>query len=210
MAHRALAIVLSALALLPFTCPPVVAAVPEVVHSPVGCLPAGQFPELFASFPDTSQIASVRVYFKSALGADFYYVEMVPGPGGYVGRLPKPTPDAGNVMYYIEAIGKDMSVSRTAEIAAAVPAEATGCPSGSEIAQAGPSSAVSVFSTTGATVAPAGFSGVSSVLAGAATVAGTVAGGAAGGIATGALIAGGAAAAGVTVALVTDKASPSR
>ncbi len=65
-----------------------------------------------------------RVYFKSALGDAYYYVEMAPGAGHYVGVLPKPRPDAGPITYYVEGVGRDYVQSQTPEQRAIVVGQA--------------------------------------------------------------------------------------
>jgi subtilisin family serine protease len=198
------------------------AAAPEgpatlaVAHAPVGCMIAGTNPQIDAGISPEAQVQAGRVYFHSALGDAFYYVEMMPEAGRYVGVLPKPRLDAGPITYYVEGVGRDYAQSQTPEARAVVVEKAEDCKD-KPLAALGPVDPVRVFSVAGGTALPPGFTGVTSVVAagsGAAT-AGTTAAVAAGGV-SGKTIAiiGGAIAVGVgTIAIVKTEnppASPSR
>jgi hypothetical protein len=170
---------------------------------------AGTNPQIAAGINPGDRVQTGRVYFKSALGDAFYYVEMAPGPAGYVGVLPKPRSDAGPITYYVEGVAFDYAQSQTAEERAVVVDAAADCGT-RPIAALGPGDPVRVFSTTGGTALPPGFSGVSSVVAGGAGTAGAAgaagAGAAAaasgGGFGTTGLVVAGAVAAGVAVAVI--------
>ena len=124
------------------------------------------------------------MYFKSVLGDAFFYVEMAPVAGRYVGVLPKPRPDAGPITYYVEGVGRDYGQSQTPEARSMVVEKAEDCQD-KPIAALGPADPVRVFSVNGGTALPAGFFGVSSVIAGGAGAAGAAAGAAAAGAAAG-------------------------
>jgi hypothetical protein len=187
-----------------------------VVHTPVECMIAGTNPEIDAGIGPEGQVQAGRVYFHSALGSSFYYVEMMPEAGRYVGVLPKPRPDAGPVTYYVEGVARDYTQSQSPEARAVVVEKPEDCKD-KPVAALGPADPVRVFSVAGGTALPPGFTGVSSVVAagtgaGAAAAAGAVAGGGISGKAI--AIIGGAVAVGVTtIAIVTTEnppASPSR
>lgn len=169
-------LVASALVIL-LAAPPVAPAEPQappvppaptplaVALSPaVGCMVAGTNPQVDAGITPGEQVQAGRVYFKSALGDAFYYVEMVPQAGRHVGVLPKPRPDAGPITYYVEGVGRDYSQSQTPEERAVVVEKPEDC-EGKILAALGPADPVRVFSVTGGTALPPGFSGVSSVVA---------------------------------------------
>jgi len=164
---------------------PQTAAPLSVALSPVvGCVIAGTNPEIAAGISPGDQVQAGRVYFKSALGDAFYYVEMASSGGRYVGVLPKPQVDAGPITYYVEGVARDFVQSQSPE-ARAIVVEKRGDCGDRPIAALGPGDPVRVFSVAGGTALPAGFSGVSSVVAaggaaGAAT-AGTAAAAAGGG-----------------------------
>ena len=192
-----------------------------VAHSPVGCMVAGTNPQIDAGISPEGQVQTGRVYFHSALGGAFYYVEMMPETGRYVGVLPKPRLDAGPITYYVEGVGRDFAQSQTPEARALVVEKPEDCKD-RPLAALGPADPVRVFSVAGGTALPPGFMGISSVVAAGtgagAAVAGTTAAAAAGGGISGTTIAivGGAIAVGVaTIAIVTTgednpPASPTR
>ena len=158
----------------------------EIVFEPIDCVVEGEFPLFDAGFQPMESVARARVYFKSALGDEYYYVEMTQEAGQFVGKLPKPTLEASPITYYIQVTTTDFGESQTAEFDAEVIADASECEG--KVAAAGPAGAVTVFSSaTGAAIAPAGFAAGAAGLA-----AGTIA-----------LIVGGAAvlAAGAAVAI---------
>jgi len=201
--------------------PPATAPVPlSVAHSPVGCMVAGTNPQIDAGITPDDQVQAGRVYFKSALGDAFFYVEMAPQAGRYVGVLPKPRIDAGPITYYVEGLGRDYAQGQTPEERAVVVEKQEDC-GDRPPAALGPSDAVRVFSVGGGTALPAGFSGVSSVVAAGAGTGAAAAGAAAAGGgffgSTAGIIVIGAAAVGVgTVVIVSTggsdnpPASPSR
>jgi len=184
-----------------------------VAHSPVGCMVAGTNPQIDAGLSPDGQVQAGRVYFHSALGDAFYYVEMMPEAGRYVGVLPKPRPDAGPITYYVEGVGRDYTQAQSPEARALVVEKPEDCKD-KPVAALGPADPVRVFSVVGGTALPPGFTGVSSVIAtgAGAAAAGTAAAaaGAAGGI-SGATVAivGGAIAVGVgAVAIATGGDNP--
>ena len=150
----------------------------SVTASPVGCIVAGTNPQVDAGIAPDDQVQMGRVYFKSALGDAFFYVVMAPQAGRYVGVLPKPRPDAGPITIYVEGVARDYAQSQSPEERAIVVEKREDC-GGKPVAALGPADPVQVFSVNGGTALPAGFFGVSSVVAGAATGAAGAAGGAA-------------------------------
>ena len=125
---------------------------------------AGTNPQVDAGITPEDQVQAGRVYFKSALGDAFFYVEMAPAAGRYVGVLPKPRPDAGPITYYVEGVGRDYGQSQTPEERAIVVEKREDC-GDKPIAALGPAEPVRVFSVSGGTALPPGFFGVSSVVA---------------------------------------------
>jgi hypothetical protein len=186
----------------------------SVTASPVGCIVAGTNPQVDAGITPDDQVQMGRVYFKSALGDAFFYVEMAPQAGRYVGVLPKPRPDAGPITIYVEGVGRDYAQTQAPEERAIVVEKREDC--GDKPAAAlGPADPVRVFSVSGGTALPPGFFGVSSVVAGGAATgaAGAAAGAAAAGgggflTSTAGIIVVGAAAVGVgTVVIVSTGGS---
>ena len=186
---------------------PQTAAPLSVALAPVvGCVIAGTNPEIAAGISPGDQVQAGRVYFKSALGDAFYYVEMAASGGRYVGVLPKPRPDAGPITYYVEGVARSYTQSQTAEQRAIVVEKAEDCGT-NPVAALGPGDPVRVFSVTGGTALPPGFTGVSSVVAGGATGGAAAAAAAGGGGVLGGttgLIVGTAVLVGVTTAVVVS------
>ncbi len=147
----------------------------DIVFEPIDCVLEGEFPLFDAGFQPIETVARARVYFKSALGDEYYYVEMTQEAGQFVGKLPKPTLEASPITYYIQVTTTDFGESQTAEFDAEVVADESECEG--KVAAVGPPGAVTVFSSaTGAAIAPAGFpAGAAGIAAGTAPL---VAGGA--------------------------------
>jgi hypothetical protein len=189
----------------------------SLVHSPVGCMIAGTNPQLEAALTPAERVQAGRAYFRSALGDSFYYVEMTPAGDRYVGVLPRPRLDAGPIVYYIEGVAYDYAQSQSSEQRAVVVEKAEDC-GDKPVAALGPSAPVRVFSVGLGTALPPGFTGVSSVAAGAAGAAAGAGAAAAGGsvfTSTAGIIALSAVAVGVTAIIITNNgdnppASPTR
>lgn len=133
-------------------------------HAPVGCMLAGTNPQIEAGLNPAGKVQAGRVYFRSALGDAFYYVEMTPAGDHYVGVLPRPRLDAGPVTYYIEGVAFDYAQTQSAEQRAVVVEKSEDCRD-KPPAALGPSDPVRVFSVGPGTGVPPGFTGVSSVVA---------------------------------------------
>ena len=154
----------------------------------VTCFVAGEFPLLDAGIEPLPNIARARVYFRAAQGSSFYYIEMSQETGRFFGKLPRPRVEASPITYYLQATTTEFEESQTPEIEAIVVEKKEDC-GDRKVAAYGPPGEVTVFSSaTGAAIAPAGFAA-----GGAAVAAGTIA-----------LIAGGAAAAGIGVGVITN------
>ena len=147
----------------------------------VTCFVAGEFPLLDADIQPLPNIARGRVYFHAAQASSFYYIEMTQETGRFFGKLPRPRIEASPITYYLQATTTEFEESQTPEIEAIVVEKKEDC-GDRKVAAFGPPGEVTVFSAaTGAAISPAGFAA-----GGAAIAAGTIA-----------LIAGGAAAAGI-------------
>lgn len=136
-----------------------------IQFSPVTCFVAGEFPLLDASIQPLASVARARVYFRSATGNSYFYVEMTEETGRYFGKLPRPTVAASPITYYIQSTTTDFEESQTREIEAIVVEKSADC-GDRVIAAFGPAGAVTVFSAaTGASIAPVGFVAAASGLA---------------------------------------------
>jgi hypothetical protein len=128
-----------------------------LTHEAVSCFIAGEFPLLDATITPIPSVARARIYFKSALIDTFYYVEMTPAEGKFIGKLPRPRVEASPVVYQMEATTTAFEDLKLQEVSALVVEKAEDCPD-DKIAAIGPPGEVTVFSAaTGLTIAPAGF-----------------------------------------------------
>jgi len=164
-----------------------------ILHDPIGCMIAGQFPLVNARIEPAASVARARVYFKSSQSPNWYYVEMMPlEGGGFSGKLPRPKVEASPVTYYIQATTTEYGDAQIGEISSIVVNDAGECED-KVLAPIGPPGEVTVFSAaTGAAMAPAGFAA-----GGLALTLGTIA-----------LIVGGAAAAGIAAAVTVFNPDP--
>jgi hypothetical protein len=142
---------------------------------------AGQFPLLDALIQPPASVARARVYFRSAIGPEYYFIEMTLQDGVFVGKLPKPVMEVKGqptspITYYIEATTTDFATTQTPEIQAVVVSDESECPEGVKAAPFGPPGPVTVFSASTAAVAvPAGFVTAGAVLGTGAILAGLIA-----------------------------------
>ncbi|PYQ15210.1 MAG: hypothetical protein DMF79_20010, partial [Acidobacteria bacterium] len=118
---------------------------------------AGKFALLSARFDPAESVARARVQFRAEGGPVWYYVEMKPQAGAFLGTLPKPRKSTKKIQYYIEVVDKAFAESRTAEYAPDVVDGAAAC--GMKKAMAGVANAASVVvgGPAGAPLIPAGF-----------------------------------------------------
>jgi len=165
--------------------PPVPALLVDVDPAS-GCVLAYEYPQLQGSIVPLTGVTRSRLFFHSALGPDFYYVEAVLEGGRYVARLPRPRPEAGPIVYYLEATRSDFSQGRSGEGNAIVVRKIEDCPASRKAAPVAPGGPVSVFDVAGNPSFPAGFDGIAgAAAAGAGGAAGVgVAAGAGGGFLT--------------------------
>jgi hypothetical protein len=166
-------------------------AAPVIGHEPVACFIAGEFPLIDARIEPLSGVARARVYFKSALGTSYYFVEMTATEGVFQGKLPRPRIEASPIEYYIQATTAEFVEAQTPQASARVVEKEEDCEG--KVAAIGPQGPVQVFSaSTGAALNPAGFAA-----SGIGIAAGTLA-----------LLLGGAAAAGIAAAVTVFNPSP--
>ena len=76
---------------------------------------AGKHPRLLACFSPRSDLARARVFFRAHGTVDWYYVNMAEEAPCFAGVLPKPTLEAGQVDYYVEATSRDFTDTMTRE-----------------------------------------------------------------------------------------------
>ncbi len=134
------------------------------------CFVADQYPQIALQITPADSVKVARVYFHSALGTSFYYVDMQRMGDRFVGILPKPMLAAGPVTYYAEALDQGFAQYPTRQIEARVVQSAGECDPDAVAPIATPQGAPLVLGGMGA--AP-GFTG----MAGAATATGAATGG---------------------------------
>jgi hypothetical protein len=161
----------------------------QIRFEPVTCFVAGEFPLLDAGIEPLASVARARVYFKGAAGQAFYYVEMGEDQGRYFGKLPRPRVEASPITYYVQSTTTEFEENQTREIEAVVVTDKADC-GDRKVAAFGPPGPITIFSaSTGASILePAGFAAAASGLA----------------VGVLAVIAGGAAAAGIVGGVVTN------
>jgi hypothetical protein len=181
------------------------------------CFPVGEYPQLQGGVVPMEGVTRSRLFFRSSLSNEFYYVEAVSEGGKLVARLPRPRgPEVGPLIFYLEATRSDFAVGRSLEGSGIVVRKIEECPRDRKAAPVVPGGPVSVFDVAGNPAFPAGFEGITGV--GAAAAAGGVGAAAgAGGFftSTAGLITLGAIAVGVTTVVIAthggnEPTSPSR
>lgn len=122
----------------------------QILHEPIGCMVAGQFPLVEAMLQPAASVTRARVYFKSKSRSARYFVEMQQQDGRLVGKLPKPKLEDAALRYSVRA-STSLGESQTREIEARIASDESECPAGSLVATIGPPGAVTVFdAVTGA------------------------------------------------------------
>jgi hypothetical protein len=164
-------------------------AQPSIDHEGLSCMRPGEFVVVLSGI-DPDDVQTAKVYFRSRLFRDFYYVEMTYQDGQYVGILPQPSNETPQVVYYLEALDSAFNTARSPEYEADVEG---GCRRDATAAYL-PNGSVGI--TVGATVGgaaalPPGFTAAGII----GTIAATGIASGAGGVGAGTAIAIGAAAA---------------
>jgi PKD domain-containing protein len=101
---------------------PAAAAAPVIDHRAIGCIVVGRFPKVGACLAPAGEVARARVYFRPETTPSWFYVDMHADGACHAGILPRPGRALlhEKVLYYVEALGREMAPARTAEIAAEV------------------------------------------------------------------------------------------
>ena len=63
-------------------------AQPTIDHSGLNCVRPGEFVVVLSGIDPEDDVQTAKVYFRSSLYRDFYYVEMTHQDGRFVGILP--------------------------------------------------------------------------------------------------------------------------
>ena len=164
-----------------------------IQHDKIECLLAGEYPLFGAGIEPAPNVARARVFFKAGGSDDWFFVEMALLPEGiFQGKLPRPQVEASPVSYYIQATTTGFLESQTETIDAIVVEDESDCED-KLLAPIGVPGPVQVFSAaSGVSVAPIGFAAAGGLLTAGALAA----------------VLGGAAAVGVTTAVVVVPDDP--
>ena len=90
-------------------------AQPSIDHAALECIAPGQFAVVLSGIDPGEELQTAKVYFRSSLYPDFYYVEMAFTEGRYIGILPQVSPETPRVVYYLEAIASVFNSTRSHE-----------------------------------------------------------------------------------------------
>jgi hypothetical protein len=95
--------------------PSALEAQPGIEHEEVGCLSRAQFTRFAVAIRPPEEIREARLYFRSHLYPEFYFVDLARAePSGvFQGVLPLPSSDTTRVIYYIEAVDVAFQTSRS-------------------------------------------------------------------------------------------------
>ncbi len=81
------------------------AAQPQIEHEDAGCIPREEFTRLLARVHPPSSIRAVKLYFRSSLYPEFYFIAMSPNDAGaFEAVMPMPSNETTKVVYYFEAV----------------------------------------------------------------------------------------------------------
>ena len=86
-----------------------------IEHDPLECIPITDFAAFDAELVPPDNVESCRLYFRSNVSPDYYYVEMsvTLDNGLYRTYLPKPTSATSTVEYYLECLDTQFANTRT-------------------------------------------------------------------------------------------------
>ncbi len=162
-----------------------------IMHDEIRCMLAGEFPIMDAGVEPAEAVVRARVYFRSALSDEWYFVEMNQENAIFRGWLPRPQIAASPITYYIQATTTDFGESRTGEVPARVVEFEDDCEDDPMAAYGTPPADLTVFSASTGAVAglPTGFAVGGGLALGAGAIAALAAGAAAAGVAASQVVA---------------------
>src|SRR5262245_5892437 len=92
----------------------VLAAEPRILHEDAVCIPRGEFTRFLARVVPPNSIRAVKLYFRSSLYPEFYFVAMTASEAGiFEGVIPLPSEETTTVVYYFEAVDLSFETSRS-------------------------------------------------------------------------------------------------
>jgi hypothetical protein len=93
----------------------IAAAELRIGHEGLRCVVAERTTVLAARLDPAEAVGRARVYFRAEGRLHWHYVEMAPEGGGFRARLPRPLRTTTHIAYYLEALDRSFSTSRTRE-----------------------------------------------------------------------------------------------
>jgi hypothetical protein len=163
----------------------------------IECWPHSQFPLLGAEVTPPEDVVRSRLYFRCSLYPDYWFVDLKPENGAYRGVAPQAEEACPQVHYYVEALERDFTSTRTEERVADV-APSDECRRRNPAAAWFPGDDPNIYlgSTLGATGMAPGFKtvGIVGFISSTGTTVALSTGGVSGGMIAGIAAAGGAAA----------------
>ncbi len=172
-------------------------AQPRIEHAGIECIEPGRFAVVLSGIDPENDVQIAKVYFRSSLYPDFYYVEMTREGDRFMGILPQVSPVTPEVVYYLEAVDMVFESARSPEFLAAVE-DCEDDPAGAYFTGSDPGIVVGA-TTAMSSALPPGFSAIG--ILGTITAAG-VSSGVGGGVGAGLVVAAAAGAAGAAGAVV--------
>jgi hypothetical protein len=181
-------------------------AQPVIEHDDVSCLSRDEFTQFLVDIAPPEEVRAAKIYFRSELYRDFYFVEMVRGTEAnrFQAVIPIPSEETRRVVYYIEALDLAFQTGRSPDIVVPVEGDSRCRPGPGGILFPGDPGIVVGAVNASAPALPAGFqaTGITGFL----TAAGGAAAAGGGGIGAGVAIAAAAgAAAGVGVVVASGE-----
>ena len=85
----------------------------EIVHDPLPCLSTSTAPRVEATISPAARVASARVYWRIANGPPEFYYTAMSGTPRFQALLPRVTPAADAIEYYVEASDRGGETRRT-------------------------------------------------------------------------------------------------
>ncbi len=135
-----------------------------IEHDPLECIPISDFAAFDAVLAPPDQVETCRLFFRSNISPDFYFVDMsvTLEDGLFRAYLPKPTAETSKVEYYLECLATDFANARTIGHEAEVVETADECrrrrPGAAYFVGDNPSIVVGSLNPAASLSPPAGFS----------------------------------------------------
>jgi hypothetical protein len=90
-------------------------AQPSIEHAGLECIEPGHFAMVLSGIDPENDVETAKVYFRSSVYPDFYYVEMTRENDSFAGVLPQVSPETTEIVYYVEAVDTVFNMARSSE-----------------------------------------------------------------------------------------------